>query len=206
MRKFLTGLASAYALAACTTTAPTKTVAFADGAVIATTPSGYCVDGVSSKLGQGFAVMAPCTTLGESADTPEVIGVATVQVGPPQSGAVTDGEIALRDFLITDTGTSLLSVDGNGDDVTILSTQAFNSQVMVHFTDKGEPPLPGLQREEWRAFTDIDGRLVTIAVRGLATAPLQDGPGAGLLKLILAGVKAAASAAPETALEDDRVA
>ncbi|MEO0931790.1 MAG: dihydroxy-acid dehydratase [Pseudomonadota bacterium] len=197
MRFVLVGLASMLALTACTPIAPSRTVAFADGTVIATTPTGYCVDGGSSQPANGFAVMVPCATLGEDAAVPEVIGVATVQVGPAESGAVAGSEIALRDFLITDAGNALLSNIGKGEDVTILSTQAFNGRVMVHFTDKGTPPLPGLQGEEWRAFTDVNGRLVTIAVRGLATAPLQDGPGAGLLKLILGGIGAAAEALPE---------
>ncbi len=198
MSRALVGMAGFLALTACTSASPAKTVALADGEVIATTPAGYCVDGQSSQLSNGFAVLAPCATLGETASVPKVIGVATVQVGPPDSGAVAGDEIALRDFLITDAGNALLSTAGKANDVTILSTQAFNTQVMVHFTDKGPPPLPGLQGEEWRAFTDINGRLVTIAVRGLAAAPLQDGPGAGLLKLVLAGVKAATEALPET--------
>lgn len=201
-------LTGVLALAACTPVAPTQSVARLDGGVIATTPDGYCVDGETSRPGDGFALLAPCATLGEPEPVPDVVGVATVQVGPADSGSVAGAEGALRDYLITDGGAVLLSQSGNPEDITILSTQAFNGQVMVHFTDAGAPPLAGLQSEEWRAFTDINGRLVTIAVRGLAAAPLQDGPGAGLLKLILAGVQAAvdettAQAAPTS--EEDAV-
>ena len=201
MTRLIAGLALALAFAGCTDPAPAKSVVLADGEVIATTPTGYCIDGPSSQPGKGFAVLAPCATLGDTSPAPEVVGVATVQVGPPDSGAVSGEEIALRDFLITNAGNAILSRDGKGEDITILSTQAFNSRVMVHFTDKSAPPLPGLQREEWRAFTDVNGRLVTIAVRGLATAPLQDGPGAGLLKLVLAGIKTATEAVPEVSKE-----
>lgn len=120
---------------------------------------------------------------------PSVIGMATIQVGTDDSGSIAQDEIALRDFLITDAGASLLSQVGDASDVTILSTQAFSEQVMVHFADAGAPPFAGLQAEEWRAFRNIDGRLVTIGVRGLSAAPLLDGPGAGLLKQILAGIQ-----------------
>jgi hypothetical protein len=167
-------------------------MALLDGGVMATSPEGYCIDDEVSKPAQGFALLAPCVTLGAIAPAPSVVGVATVQVGPPDSGAVAGAEAALRDYLITEGGTGLLSPAGKAEDIEILSTQAFDGRVMVHFSDAGAPPVAGLQGEEWRAFTDVNGRLVTIAVRGLAVAPLQDGPGAGLLKLILAGVQAAA--------------
>jgi hypothetical protein len=198
-------IAGAVAIAACAPVAPAKSVVLSGGDVVATTPPGYCVDAQTSQPANGFAVLAPCATLGSADVPPAVVGVATVQVGPPDSGTVTGAEIALRDFLITDAGNALLSTAGDGEDITVLSTQAFDSRVMVHFTDEGAAPIAGLQSEEWRAFTDVNGRLVTIAVRGLAVAPLQDGPGAALLKLILAGLKAATNtiaqepaATPET--------
>lgn len=180
------------ALSACTPAPPPfeRSVSLAQGQIIATTPNGYCVDDIASQLGNDFAVLAPCTTLGQAAPTPMILGVATLQVGPAESGAAAQDELALRDFLITDAGVRLLSQGGEAADVNILSTQAFNDQVMIHFEDQGPPPMVGLQDAEWRAFANINGRLVTIALRGLASAPLQDGPGAGLLKLMLAGVKA----------------
>ena len=198
MIRTLMAIALAGAMAACTQ-APPQTIVLADGDVIATSPAGYCVDGGSSQPDAGFAVLAPCATLGASAAAPAVIGVATIQVGPQESGSILDDEVALSDFLITDAGNALLSSDGVGDDVTVLSTQAFSNQVMVHFVDAGLPPLAGLQSEEWRTFTQANGRLVTIAVRGLAQAPLQDGPGAGLLKLVVAGVRAVVEPATEAA-------
>ena len=189
MMRASVGLCGMLAIAACTPPAPSQSVTLADGAILATPPAGYCVDDLASQPRRDFAVIAPCVTLGGTQDAPAVIGMATIQVGPDNSGSIAQNEIALRDFLITDAGAGLLSQQGDASDVTILSTQAFNGQVMVHFADAGAPPIAGLQAEEWRAFRDIDGRLVTIGVRGLSAAPLRDGPGAGLLKLVLAGVQ-----------------
>ena len=135
-------------------------------------------------------MLAPCANLGQSVARPDIVGIATIQVGPVESGRIAADELGLRDFLITDDGVRLLTKANNPDAVNVLSTQAFNAQVMIHFTDQGPPPLDGLQKEEWRAFANVNGRLVTIAVRGLAAAPLQDGPGATLLKQILSGVQA----------------
>jgi hypothetical protein len=198
MMRWGAGLCGMLALAACTPLAPSKSVTLAEGEIFAVPPTGYCVDNVSSQPRRDFAVFVPCVMLNVGNDTqiktPNVVGVATVQVGPENSGAIAQDETALRDFLITDAGASLLSQSGNANDITILSTQAFSDQVMVHFEDRGAPPFAGLQREEWRAFRNLNGRLLTIGVRGLSVAPLRDGPGAGLLKLILAGIQST----PET--------
>ncbi|PJI86286.1 hypothetical protein BC777_2654 [Yoonia maricola] len=207
MIRFIAVLCGVLSVTACTltdtaTSPATRSVALGEGAVVATTPEGYCVDEVASQTARDFAILAPCATLGAQAGVPSVIGFATVQVGPAESGSAAVDELALRDYLITEDGARLLSQSGDAADVDILSSQAFNSQVMVHFADAGPPPFAGLQQEEWRAFTNINGRLVTIGVRGLAAAPLTEGPGATLLKLILAGVQAAATtieeATPET--------
>ena len=169
---------------------PSRSVTLAQGEVIATSPAGYCVDDIGSHPERDFAILAPCATLGANSAAPNLIGFATVQVGPADSGRIAVDELALRDYLITKDGARLLSQTGDAEAVDILSAQAFNSRVMIHFTDAGPPPMAGLQNEEWRAFTNVNGRLVTIGVRGLAMAPLREGPGATLLKLVLAGIQA----------------
>lgn len=193
MMRLALGFVGVAALAACTPPPPARSIALAQGDIVAIPPSGYCVDGLASKPQDNFALLAPCATLGTTGTLPNVVGIVTVQVGPVESGQIATDEIALRDFLITEEGAQLLSRSGDASGINILSTQAFDDQVMIHFTDQSAPTVVGLQREEWRAFRNIGGRLVTIAVRGLAAAPLQDGPGAGLLKLAIAGVRVVAS-------------
>lgn len=91
-------------------------------------------------------------------------------------------------LLDTDAGAVLLSPEGDGDNITIIETETDENTVTVHFSDDGTPPIAGLAGEEWRAFTDINGRLVTVAVRGLASAPLPDGTGSWLLNLVVTGL------------------
>ena len=199
MIRALVALFGVLAITACTpVTAPTRSITLGQGEIIATSPPGYCVDDLSSQPASDFAILAPCATLGSPGDVPELIGVATLQVGPPESGAAAADELALRDFLITEDGETLLSPSGDAADIEILSSQAFDDQVMIYFSDQAPPPFTGLQNEEWRAFKNINGRLVTIGVRGLAIAPLQEGAGAALLKLIIAGVAGAAPEVVET--------
>ncbi len=193
MMRGLIGTAALLALTACTLSAPERAMTLGGGDIFLQAPDGYCVDSIASRPSRDFAVLAPCASLGETSARPDVIGLVTVQAGAAASGEIARDEIALRDFLITENGTALLSQTGKADEIEVLSTQAFGDQVMVHFTDAGSPPVAGLQNEEWRAFRNVGGRLITIGVRGLAAAPLQDGPGAALLKLVVAGVSAVTS-------------
>ena len=190
MIRAIKALLGMLAVAACTPAVQaTRSVSLEQGAVVATAPAGYCMDGRASSVANDFALIAPCVTLGLDMPAPEIVGLATIQVGPPESGLIAVDELALRDFLITDAGARLLTQANGPSAINVLSTQAFDDQVMIHFTDQGPPPVDGLQQEEWRAFANVNGRLVTIGVRGLAAAPLPDGPGATLLKQVLAGIE-----------------
>jgi hypothetical protein len=164
-------------------------VIFPESNVIVQAPTGYCVDGTASKPHNGFAVVAPCVTLGGTQPTPSTVAVATIQVGPEGSGAVTGSETALRDFLESDAGTALLSTTGDSDTVTSIEAQAADGRVIVRFNDSAPHGLPGLQSLEWRAFKDVNGRLVTIALRGLASMPLNDSTGIRLLNAMTSAVK-----------------
>lgn len=194
MKPFLFGAFCLLGAVACTPVPPVKSLALVDGDIIATAPAGYCVDPGASNAGNGFAVMAPCATLGGNDSAPVALGVATVQVGPPDSGTVTGAEEALRGLLASSAGAVLLSPDGEAEAITVIKTDVEDNTVTVHFSDEGPPPIAGLATEEWRAFTDINGRLVTVAIRGLATAPLPDGTGAWLLDLVVTGLLANDSA------------
>ncbi|WP_019953459.1 hypothetical protein [Yoonia vestfoldensis] len=191
----LTGIA---ALAACDPVGVAQPVAMRDGDLIVTPPRGYCADPLSSRLRAGFAVFAPCVTLGTEAPIPAVLGVATVQAGDANSAMVVGAESSLRDFLISPQGAGLLSKGGSGATVSVVSSQAFGGRVVVHFRDSGAPPMDGLGQDEWRAFTDVDDRLVTVSVRGLDDAPLSAGRGAALLDQMVGGVSAGSTAVETT--------
>jgi hypothetical protein len=165
-----------------------KSLALVEGAITATAPAGYCVDPGASQPDAGFAVMAPCATLGSGDAAPDVLGVATIQVGQPGSGTVAENQTALMGIFDSDAGAGLLSTTGTGEEITVIGTASEDNTVTVHFNDEGAPPIDGLAGEEWRAFTDINGRLVTVAVRGLASAPMGEGTGFWLLGRVVNGL------------------
>lgn len=82
------GLCGVLAMAACTPPAPSQTVSLADGAIVTIPPEGYCVDNLASQPRRDFAVLAPCATLGGPQGVPSVIGMATIQIGPNDSGSI----------------------------------------------------------------------------------------------------------------------
>lgn len=197
MRRFGRAVLVVCGLNACAPAPPSRSMALVGGDIMVTTPENYCLDGAASKPRAGFAVIAPCSTLGTGDTAPAVFGLATVQVGPADSGAVAGAEAAWRDLLISDAGAALLSAVGRGDTVTVLGSQVQTNAVKVHFADTAPPPMAGLQADEWRAFLDLNGRLVTVAVRGLARSPLEDGTGAWLLDSVLKGLQAVVAEVPD---------
>ena len=189
MRDLIFGLIGLTLCGGCMTAPPpAKSVALSGGAITATAPAGFCVDPASSNPRRGFAIIAPCATLGTDAPPPEVVGLATIQVGEQETAGVAGAEDALLSLLETDDGAALLSQTGDAAAIKVITTETQENTVTVHFTDKGQAPLNGLGTEEWRAFTDIDGRLVTVGVRALAQAPFPDGAGSWLLDLVVTGL------------------
>ncbi|WP_242650560.1 dihydroxy-acid dehydratase [Cognatiyoonia koreensis] len=169
--------------------APVKRAALLGGAVGVQGPEGYCVDINDSRLVRGFAILAPCATLGLSGavnvSRPAVI---TVQAGRIGTAAITGSEPAFAGLLETPAGAALLSRSGDPATVEIIETGSSANKVTVYFEDKEGTPVPGTQNREWRAFVDINGRLVTISARGLQVAPLAAEAGKGLLNEVVAAM------------------
>lgn len=195
MRRLAGALLGLLALAGCETAGVATPVAIAAGDLVVTPPEGYCADPVSSRLQAGFAVFASCISLGTQAPVPRVIGVATIQAGAPQSAMVAGSETGLRDFLATPQGAALLSASGDAGTVTVQSAQVIDRAVIVAFSDTAPAPLAGLGRQEWRGFTDVGNRLVTVSVRALENAPLTSGGGVALLNRFLTNIVDAGPAA-----------
>ncbi len=176
------------ALAACDPVAVAQPVTMLNGDLVVTPPEGYCADPLSSRPRAGFAVFAPCVTLGADAPVPSIIGVAIVQAGDAGSAMVTSGESALHEFLTSPQGAGLLDKGGSGATISVISSQAIGGRVIVHFRDTGPAPMAGLGPDEWRVFTDMNDRLVTVSVRGLDDAPLSAMRGRALLDQVLRGL------------------
>lgn len=170
---------------------PVATLALQGGAVIAAGPRGYCADTQASKPTAGFAIFASCATFDPEAANAGPVGIATVQVGADGSAAVTDHEADYAAFLEAEGGAAVLSRSGDAATVDVQSTKEESGAVSVRFTDSSPSDVAGEQALQWRAFVDVNGRLVTISVRGLKDAPLARATGSELLRQAIRALRTA---------------
>ncbi len=172
------------------------TMAMLAGGFTAAGPDGYCVDPNGSDPQQGFALMAPCAVTRGVDQGPRVRAIATLQVGAVGSAIVSQDPAAFAAYLGGPDGPLVLSRSGDADTVRIRKVSRSGDQVMVYLVDDAPATIDGMQEAEWRAFVDIAGRLVTIAVRGLDAAPLSEAAGAVLLRQSIDAVIRANATAP----------
>lgn len=157
------------------------TAAMFAGDVIAVGPAGYCVDPDSSRIKVGFAILAPCATLGVAGAPAVTRAIATIQAGEKGSSIVDGNKAAFAAYLKGPNGPSVLSRSGKANTVRVVEVATFDRHVAVHLRDKAPAQIDGTQEDEWRGFVDVAGRLLTVSVRGLDAAPLSDRQGAILL-------------------------
>lgn len=170
-------------------TPPTSQLALYDGSVSVAVPRGYCIETKASSVANGFAVMVACDTIALRDERPLINGFVTVQIGAAGSAIVGDEADELEQLLSTETGKRLLSQDGDPAAIKILNTGQSGGAVIASFLDALPPPAPGLQKTEWRGFFEVDGRLATVAVRGIAADPITDVDGRALLDQTIAAVQ-----------------
>lgn len=197
MRRFNRRAASLFALAALVScaditpfggqSAETTTLRLLGGQAVAVAPQDFCIAQGVSRPTDGFVVMARC----DSAEGASAEGVITLQVGEAGTGLATSDAPALRDLLRSEAGRALLSQSGDAGAITVETTEVAEDAVTVRFRDSEPAPIAGLQSTEWRGFFDVNGRLATIAVRGLVAAPLGTDDGEILLAQSIAAVRRA---------------
>ncbi|MEJ6396764.1 dihydroxy-acid dehydratase [Yoonia sp. 208BN28-4] len=185
------------------TSAPLPVLQLLGGDVIVTGPDGYCVSPAASNARAGFAVMAGCDLIAGGPERPSVNAVITVQAGAADTAAVAGNEATFAAFLETDAGQAVLSRAGDAATVDVKSATSRDGRVSVTFADTAPDTIAGFQPTQWRGFVDVNGRLVTVTVRGLAGAPLFDGAGNALLGQALGAIRAANDASAVVVVADD---
>ena len=149
-----------------------RTLSLLGGDVRVRGPEGYCVDQAASDARSGFAVIAGCVLLTDSADLAPVLdGLITVQFGDEETASVTEQEEAFASFLDSNAGRNLLAASGDAADLVDLVSQIEGSAVLVGFEDTSLPAFAGTNGVQWRGFFDVNGRLTTVSVLSFGRAP-----------------------------------
>lgn len=159
-----------------------RAVAIYDGGFVVQAPSGYCVDEAASRTQSGFVVLAQCALLARLATLPQADALITIQVGDAGSAIVEGSEEALVAYLQSASGRALLSDTGDGTGMTVGTVSKSEGLVTVRFSDTAAPMHEGLEADQWRGFLDINGRLVTVGLRGYSRAPITEAQGSWLLR------------------------
>ena len=167
---------------------PAAQLAMFDGDVVTVGPNGYCADAVASRPDKGFAIFAPCATLGASSAPTALSAITTVQVGDSGSAIVHGDPAGFAAVLSGDTGPKILARGSDATTVTINMVIQDGARVSVYFTEDAAAAIEGMQNAEWRSFFDLDDRLVTVSVRGIDAAPLSERDGVVLLDQAIAAL------------------
>jgi len=163
-----------------------RTLALMGGDVRVRGPEGYCIDQGASNARRGFAVMVGCALLSEDAGVmPTLDGLIMVQFGAEDTASVSGNEDAFAAFLSSDAGRSILAGDGDLAKVAEVATTSETDAVLARFEDTSGPSFAGTSGPQWRGFTDVKGRLVTVSVLSFDRDALSRSEGERLLVVAL---------------------
>jgi len=178
----------------------TTTFGLSDGAVTLAAPVGYCVDEAATRQDGDtvFALFASCAVLtGAARFAPDgAAGLLTASLGA--EGSAVQGEIdALAGFLRSAEGRRTLSRSGVAEDLEIRAEDRRGDLLLMLLRDEGDGPAPALGRGHWRAWFDLDSRLVVVAVYAPGDSPAELARARALIEEFVARIREANAEAPE---------
>lgn len=170
----------------------TETVELAGGEVVVGGPRGYCVDRSGSQLlgDPAFVLLADCMTLTGDPEfpTPRAFALLTASVEKRAKGDSNDLE-ALKSLLRSPEGRAALARDGRADSVRLQEIRSHNGALILHVDDQSNTATPTLEQDYWRAFFNVNGRLVTVTVNAFAKHPINDAVGRALVQDFAAEIR-----------------
>lgn len=133
-----------------------------------TAPNGFCIEETSVKdtAQTGFVLMADCAALrGKKRQVNQSRSVLlTTTVAPPLESSQNVTPKALEQFFGTEQGRAVLSRNGDPDAVSASMEIVNNDILILYIRDSSPVNIEGLAQDDWRAFTVINDRLVTLSV------------------------------------------
>ena len=173
-------------------------VTVAGQAVTIAAPAGFCVDTKSTTMTTegAFVLMSDCSLLGGAKTGKRPIGAAlTASVsnggiageGDSETGTLDD----LEDFAATADGRAVLSRSGEAERVRVLSKVKSGDVLYVLIEDRGKLPVAGIDRTFWRAFFDVNGRMVALSELGFEGSGLERQQALDQLAALAAAIRAA---------------
>ncbi|RMH46353.1 MAG: hypothetical protein D6686_15280 [Alphaproteobacteria bacterium] len=157
-------------------------------------PEGYCILPDSARTGDAGAVVLIGACPGDAAaDRPPALITALVSAEPLfRPGAPIEEELdRLEAFLSEETGRALIGRAGDpGPAPAVLETHREDDALILLVEDSGTPALPVASPRFWRAFLEIDGRMVSLTVNSLSRDRGEERAGLALMRALIAALRA----------------
>ena len=152
------------------------------GAVKLGIPSGYCVDKASSREENDSATVL----MGRCSDRASVkAALITLSVGQPGSaGVMVAGGADLAAFFTSEEGRAALSPKGKASQIQVIEALSVKDVFLMRVQEHGAPSY-------WRAILGLNGRLVSIAIKGGAGEELSPQNGRALIDRAIAAMRRA---------------
>ena len=140
-------------------------------------PRGFCVypSATRDRNGQSFVLLGNCAAIFRSPDAaqPDIRAVLTATVRETDTLRVATQGSVLADLLRSETGRGLLSRTGDPETVEVLDSFQRGEILFVHASDSSAGYAPEMTPAYWRAFFDLKGRIVSVAVLGFEADPIS---------------------------------
>lgn len=140
-------------------------------------PRGFCVypSATRDRNGQSFVLLGNCAAIFRSPDAaqPDIRAVLTATVRETGTLRVATQGSVLADLLRSETGRGLLSRTGDPETVEVLDSFQHGEILFVHASDSSAGYAPEMTPAYWRAFFDLKGRIVSVAVLGFEADPIS---------------------------------
>lgn len=162
------------------------------GALRVAPPAGYCIAPTARQEQDDSALVLMGRCAGQTGKAPALL---TATIGPAGSASgidpATDGT-QIAAFFTSDKGRAALSRRGRAEDVTVNRMARQGGALLLHLSDRGQAQDgTSVQPDNWRALLPLGGRLVTLTVNGLQTAPLSPEAGQTLIGAFAAAMRQA---------------
>jgi hypothetical protein len=170
-------------------------VTVAGQAVTIQAPPGFCIDAPSTRVDAAgaFVLMGDCAPPGTAPGRPggEALTAAVSSGGLTGEGDAGGGELEdILEFIDTPEGRALVGRSGRPDRIRIAATQMRQGVLYVLVEDSGPQPIAGFDRQFWRAFLEVRGRMTVLSELGFA-GPTGAQEGLNQLASLAASIKAA---------------
>ncbi len=149
-------------------------VSAGDVAVVIASPDGFCIDRatIAENANGAFMFLSDCRVIastGKAARVP-ISSILTASISPTGLAGSENGMKPALDtlghFFTTPVGVFSLGKSHVNGAVSILETKQTDTALYLLVEDKAFSDSAGVSNRFWRAFTEVNGRLVAVSVTG----------------------------------------